>query len=48
VFPQVLGESGEERLLDGLPDVDLRLISSQVLDQRLVLLDYRLPTDSVV
>lgn len=47
VFPQVLGESGEERLLDGLPDVNLRLVSSQVLDQRLVLLDYRLPTVSV-
>lgn len=40
VFPQVLGETGEERILDGLPDVDLRLVSARVLDQRLVLLDY--------
>ncbi|MEH1129892.1 dihydrofolate reductase family protein [Micromonospora sp. CPCC 206061] len=40
VFPQVLGETGEERILDGLPDVNLRLVSANVLDQRLVLLDY--------
>jgi dihydrofolate reductase len=40
VFPQVLGETGEERLLQGLPDVNLRLVSTDVLDQRLVLLDY--------
>jgi dihydrofolate reductase len=42
VFPQVLGESGVERLLEGLPDVNLRLVSTKVLDQRLVLLDYLL------
>lgn len=42
VFPQVLGESGQERLLQGLPDVNLRLVSTEVLDQRLVVLDYRL------
>ena len=41
MFPQVLGESGQERILQDLPDVNLRLISTQVLDQRLVLLDYR-------
>lgn len=40
VFPQVLGETGQERILDGLPDVDLRLVSADVLDKRLVLLDY--------
>jgi dihydrofolate reductase len=40
VFPQVLGESGAERLLEDLPDVDLRLASADVLDQRLVRLDY--------
>lgn len=40
VFPQVLGESGAERLLEGLPDVNLRLESTEVLDRRLVLLDY--------
>jgi dihydrofolate reductase len=42
VFPQVLGESGEERILEGMPDVNLRLVSTEVLDQRLVLLDYKL------
>jgi dihydrofolate reductase len=40
VFPQVLGESGDERILAGLPDVNLRLVATEVLDQRLVLLDY--------
>ena len=40
VFPQVLGESGVERLFEGLPDIDLRLVSTEVLDQRLVLLEY--------
>jgi len=42
VFPQVLGESGVERMLEGLPDVNLRLASAEVLDKRLVLLDYKL------
>jgi dihydrofolate reductase len=41
VFPQVLGESGQERILQDLPDINLRLISTRVLDQRLVLLDYQ-------
>lgn len=41
VFPQVLGESGQERILAGLPDITLRLVSSRVVDERLVLLDYR-------
>jgi dihydrofolate reductase len=41
VFPQVLGESGQERILQGLPDINLRLASTQVLDARLVLLDYQ-------
>ncbi|GAA4726096.1 dihydrofolate reductase family protein [Phytohabitans rumicis] len=40
VFPQVLGESGEERILRGLPDANLRLASIEVLDDRLVLLSY--------
>lgn len=44
VFPQVLGETGEERILTGLPDIDLRLISTQVLDERLILLDYATTT----
>jgi dihydrofolate reductase len=42
VFPQVLGESGLERMLEGVPDVNLRLVSTEMLDQRLVLLDYAL------
>lgn len=42
VFPQVLGETGVERMLEGLPDVNLRLVSTAVLDRRLVLLDYTL------
>jgi len=40
VFPQILGETGVERILQDLPDIDLRLVSTQVLDDRLVLLDY--------
>jgi hypothetical protein len=42
VFPQILGETGVERMLEGLPDINLRLESTEVLDQRLVLLDYTL------
>ena len=41
IFPQVLGESGRERILQDLPDINLRLSSTQVLDRRLVLLDYQ-------
>lgn len=41
VFPQVLGESGIEPALHDLPDINLQLASTQVLDNRLVLLDYR-------
>jgi dihydrofolate reductase len=41
VFPLALGETGEERILDGIPDVNLRLASTTVLDERLVLLDYQ-------
>jgi dihydrofolate reductase len=48
VFPQVLGESGVERMLEGLPDVNLGLVSTAVLDQRLVLLDYKLDANSDV
>jgi dihydrofolate reductase len=40
VFPQVLGETGAQRILDDLPDLDLRLDTTKVLDNRLVLLDY--------
>jgi dihydrofolate reductase len=40
VFPQILGETGEEPFLAGLPDINLRLGATQVLDHRLVLLEY--------
>lgn len=40
LFPQVLGETGEEPILAGLPDLDLGLVTTQVLDNRLVLLEY--------
>ena len=40
VFPQILGETGEEPFLAGLPDINLRLGVTQVLDQRLGLLEY--------
>jgi dihydrofolate reductase len=40
VFPQLLGESGREPAFAGLPDIDLRLESTQVLDGRLLLIEY--------
>jgi len=40
VFPQILGETGEEPFLAGLPDIRLRLGGTQVFDNRLVLLEY--------
>ena len=40
VFPQLLGATGEQPAFTGLPDIDLRLDSSRVLDGRLVLLEY--------
>jgi dihydrofolate reductase len=40
VFPQVLGETGAERILDGLPDFNLHLDTTRILDDRIVLLDY--------
>ncbi len=41
VFPQILGETGREPIFAGLPDVDLELIETNVLDGRLVTLEYR-------
>jgi dihydrofolate reductase len=41
VFPQVLGATGREPVFAGLPDLHLDLVTTQVLDSRLVLLDYR-------
>lgn len=40
VFPQVLGDTGAERMFEGLPDINLSLVSTEVFDQRLVLLEY--------
>jgi dihydrofolate reductase len=40
VFPQVLGATGAESPFVGLPDLDLELRGTTVLDGRLVLLDY--------
>lgn len=41
VFPQILVKSGDEPLFDGLGDLALDLIDQRILDNRLVLLDYR-------
>ena len=40
LFPLVLGRSGHERAFDGLPDLNLTMVSSRVLDGRLQLLEY--------
>lgn len=41
VFPMIHGTKGEEPAFAELPDLDLSLISATVIDDRLVLLDYR-------
>lgn len=41
VFPMVHGLAGEEPAFAELPTTDLALVNSMVLDERLVLLDYR-------
>ena len=41
VFPQILCETGREPIFAGLPDVDRELIETNVLDGRLVTLEYR-------
>ena len=40
VFPQILGATGEVPIHAGLPDLDLELTATRVLDGRLVVLDY--------
>jgi dihydrofolate reductase len=40
VFPQLLGESGREPAFAGLPDLNLRLDSTKILDGRLLLIEY--------
>lgn len=41
VFPMVHGIAGEEPAFAGLPSLNLTLVNSMTLDERLVLLDYR-------
>ena len=41
VFPLILGETGEQPMLRGLPDVGLELLGTHVLDDRLVVMEYR-------
>jgi dihydrofolate reductase len=41
VFPMVHGATGEGPVFAELPDLDLSLIGTTVIDERLVLLDYR-------
>jgi dihydrofolate reductase len=41
VFPQILGSTGREPIFAGLPDIDLELAGTDVLDGRLVTLEYR-------
>jgi len=41
VFPQILGNTGREPIFAGLPDIDLELAGTNVLDGRLVTLEYR-------
>ena len=40
VFPQILGATGDQPIFTALPDLDLTLRHTEVLDGRLVLLDY--------
>lgn len=46
VFPMVHGVAGEQPLFTGLPVLDLDLIGSTVIDDRLVLLDYSVRADT--
>jgi dihydrofolate reductase len=41
VFPLILGETGREPLFAGYPDIGLELVGTEVLDGRLVTLEYR-------
>jgi dihydrofolate reductase len=43
VFPVITGESGSDPILSGLPDIDLELVDTQLLDGRLQQLSY-IPT----
>lgn len=46
VFPTIRGETGEGPVFADLPDLDLRLTGTRVIDERLVLLDYRVADQS--
>lgn len=41
VCPLVLGETGIEPLFTGLPDIGFHLISTRILDEQVLLLEYR-------
>jgi hypothetical protein len=41
LFPQVLAETGTAPIFAGLPDLDLELEETRLLDGRLVVIDYR-------
>lgn len=41
VFPQILGATGGEPIFAGLPDLNLELVRSDVLDSRLLAVEYR-------
>jgi dihydrofolate reductase len=43
VFPVITGESGSDPILSGLPDIDLELVDTQLLDGRIQQLSY-IPT----
>ncbi len=40
VFPQVLSSTGRDLIFANLPDIELDLVATRVLDSRLVLLEY--------
>lgn len=46
IFPTIHGKAGEGPLYTELPDLRLDLIGTTVIDDRLVLLDYRVDKDS--
>jgi hypothetical protein len=46
VFPIVRGETGEGPVFTELPDLDLSLTGTRVIDDRLVLVDYRVADQS--
>ena len=41
VFPLIIGETGQEPAFAQLPDIGLDLVGQSMLDQRIVLLEYR-------